>query len=82
MLPVTTPASIRLLFVDVWKRIARRRLHDIGDARIEMEDAFGARRGGPPGARLLAAFPPHGAHFAGVWLSWSCLPSPALSSGK
>ena len=42
MLPATTPASIRLLLRRCLEKDARRRLHDIADARIEIEDAFSA----------------------------------------
>src|SRR5713101_9910827 len=39
-LPVNTPASIRRLLTRCLRKDARRRLHDIADARIELEDAM------------------------------------------
>jgi serine/threonine protein kinase/Tol biopolymer transport system component len=41
-LPPNTPASIRRLLTRCLQKDARRRLHDIADARIEIEDAMGA----------------------------------------
>src|SRR5712691_6045898 len=41
-LPVNTPASIRRLLTRCLRKDARRRLHDIADARIELEDAITA----------------------------------------
>jgi serine/threonine protein kinase len=40
-LPADTPASIRRLLARCLQKDARRRLHDIADARIELEDAMG-----------------------------------------
>src|SRR4029453_6611783 len=37
MLPATTPANIRLMLRRCLEKDARRRLHDIADARIEIE---------------------------------------------
>jgi eukaryotic-like serine/threonine-protein kinase len=39
-LPANTPASIRRLLTRCLQKDARRRLHDIADARIEMEDVM------------------------------------------
>ena len=39
-LPVSTPASIRRLLTRCLQKDARRRIHDIADARIEIEDAM------------------------------------------
>src|ERR1700690_163176 len=39
-LPADTPASIRRLLARCLQKDARRRLHDIADARIELEDAM------------------------------------------
>ena len=39
-LPADTPASIRRLLTRCLQKDARRRLHDIADARIELEDAM------------------------------------------
>ena len=41
-LPAETPASIRRLLSRCLQKDARRRLHDIADARIEVEDAIAA----------------------------------------
>ncbi len=41
-LPANTPASIRRLLTRCLQKDARRRLHDIADARIELEDAMAA----------------------------------------
>src|SRR5262249_36567574 len=58
-LPIDTPGSIRLLLTRCLQKDARRRLHDIADARIELEDTMTApaepapvltRRLVPPGA--------------------------------
>ena len=83
MLPATTPASIRLLLRRCLEKDWRRVFMTLAtpESKSRMHSAL------PPwrslrASRLLAPLPPHGAHFAGVWLSWSCLPSPALSSGK
>jgi eukaryotic-like serine/threonine-protein kinase len=40
LLPVETPGSIRRLLTRCLQKDARRRLHDIADARIELEDAM------------------------------------------
>jgi len=42
LLPAGTPASIRRLLTRCFQKDARRRLHDIADARIEIEDAVAA----------------------------------------
>ncbi len=42
LLPVETPGSIRRLLTRCLQKDARRRLHDIADARIELEDAMAA----------------------------------------
>src|SRR5260370_4785800 len=41
-LPADTPASIRRLLTRCLQKDARRRIHDIADARIEIEDAMAA----------------------------------------
>jgi serine/threonine protein kinase len=41
-LPAETPASIRRLVMRSLQKDARRRLHDIGDARIELEETMAA----------------------------------------
>src|SRR6266568_1472888 len=46
-LPADTPGSIRRLLTRCLQKDARRRLHDIADARIEIEDAM-ATPGEPP----------------------------------
>ena len=40
LVPADTPASIRRLLTRCFQKDARRRLHDIADARIEIEDAL------------------------------------------
>ena len=47
-LPAETPASIRRLLTRCLQKDARRRLHDIADARIEIEDAIAAPALPPP----------------------------------
>jgi serine/threonine protein kinase len=42
LLPAETPASIRRLLARCLQKDVRRRLHDIADARIELEDAMSA----------------------------------------
>ncbi len=44
-LPADTPASIRRLLTRCLQKDARRRLHDIADARIELDDAMAAPAG-------------------------------------
>ena len=41
-LPATTPAPIQRLLIRCLQKDPRRRLHDIADARIEIEDALGS----------------------------------------
>ncbi len=89
-LPLATPARVRTLLRRCLEKDRRRRLHDMADARIEIEDALGetasgateaARASGAPRARLerreLAAW---GAAVAAlVLLGWalSCNRRPA-----
>jgi Tol biopolymer transport system component len=47
-LPAETPAPIHQLLRRLLERDLGRRLHDIGDARIEIEDASQVSRGGAP----------------------------------
>ena len=47
-LPADTPGSIRRLLTRCLQKDARRRLHDIADARIELEDAIAAPAAPPP----------------------------------
>src|SRR5437867_4224645 len=47
-LPADTPDSIRRLLTRCLQKDARRRLHDIADARIELEDAMAAPAVSPP----------------------------------
>ncbi|NNE08417.1 MAG: protein kinase, partial [Gemmatimonadetes bacterium] len=59
-LPADTPRGVRRLLERCLQKDANRRLHDIADARIELEDALAAiERGesetGGPGARAAAA---------------------------
>jgi eukaryotic-like serine/threonine-protein kinase len=51
-LPADTPGSIRRLLTRCLQKDAKRRLHDIADARIELEDAMAAP--GEPAAGSLA----------------------------
>src|SRR6266849_4741744 len=48
-LPADTPASIRRLLTRCLQKDARRRLHDIADARIELEDAMATPAEAAPG---------------------------------
>ena len=43
-LPAATPPSVRRLLQRCLEKDATRRLHDIGDARVELDDALSARR--------------------------------------
>jgi Tol biopolymer transport system component len=43
-LPAATPASVRRLLQRCLDKDSNRRLHDIGDARVEIDDALDARR--------------------------------------
>jgi eukaryotic-like serine/threonine-protein kinase len=54
-LPADTPASIRRLLARCLQKDARRRLHDIADARIELEDAMATSAESPavPAPRRL-----------------------------
>src|SRR3989442_1784381 len=47
-LPADTPGSIRRLLTRCLQKDARRRLHDIADARIELEDAMATPAEPPP----------------------------------
>jgi Tol biopolymer transport system component len=61
-LPADTPSGIRRLLTRCLQKDARRRLHDIADARIELEDAMAA-----PGAPASEHGPPE---------SWRSRPGP------
>jgi Tol biopolymer transport system component len=50
LLPASTPPSVRRLLTRCLERDARRRLHDIADARLELEDARESTINGRPGA--------------------------------
>jgi serine/threonine protein kinase/Tol biopolymer transport system component len=51
LLPDTTPEAIRRLLTRCLQKDPKRRLHDIADARIEIEDALAAPLYGPATAR-------------------------------
>jgi Tol biopolymer transport system component len=51
-LPNTTPQSVRDLLERCLRKDARRRLHDIADARIEIEDAQSGPAAQPPAPRV------------------------------
>ena len=89
-LPVTTPASIRRLLTRCVEKDPRRRLRDIGDARLEIEEALA---GGPLERRegeSVAAPAPQGSGDAradarpGVWpgLRWRRSRSPDWRRGR
>jgi len=48
LLPSDTPAGVRRLLARCLEKDPRRRLHDIADARIELEDAMAAPASAPP----------------------------------
>jgi Tol biopolymer transport system component len=50
-LPDTTPVSVRQLLKRCFEKDPRRRMRDIGDARIELDDALAGRATGAPVAR-------------------------------
>ena len=50
-LPAATPLGVRRLLQRCLDKDARRRLHDIGDARVELDDALDARRPSAPSHR-------------------------------
>ena len=50
-LPDTTPVSVRQLLQRCFEKDPRRRVRDIGDARIELDDALAGRATGAPVAR-------------------------------
>ncbi|RPH54106.1 MAG: serine/threonine-protein kinase, partial [Acidobacteria bacterium] len=54
-LPARTPASIRRLIQRCLEKDPKRRLRDVGDARIDIEEALGA--GTSPGAAVAAVAP-------------------------
>ena len=60
-LPADTPVSIRRLLTRCLQKDARRRLHDIADARIELEDAMAA-----PGEPAAGSHAPHRSR-AALW---------------
>ena len=93
-LPTETPAPIHRLLRRLLERDLGRRLHDIGDARIEIEDALQVpRHGAPVAAAAGAPRPPVWRRalpwavavvaltVAGVtfWAPWHTARSPALS---
>ena len=47
-LPGTTPASVRRLLQRCLEKNVKQRLHDIGDARVELDDALKAERASGP----------------------------------
>jgi eukaryotic-like serine/threonine-protein kinase len=67
-LPAGTPEPVRRLLTRCLRKDTRRRLHDIADARIELEEAFTASPPSPPARRWPAA----------GWL-WAALPIALLA---
>ena len=91
LLPPQTPASIQRLLRRLLERDLGRRLHDIGDARIEIEDALQVARSGA-GAATGTPRPPIWRHFLSwgmaaaavivaslLWTSWQTALPPVLS---
>ena len=70
LLPADTPASVRRLIRRCLQKDVRRRFRDIGDARLELEDAISGERpsDATAGATLLPAVRPRSA-----WLRSSAL---------
>jgi Tol biopolymer transport system component len=56
LLPGTTPAAVRHLLRRCLEKDPKRRLHDIADARIEIEDAIGGTTKGDAGQAPRPAF--------------------------
>ena len=72
-LPGETPASIRNLLRRCLQKDRDRRLRDIGDARIEIEDALGAPEPEAPAPRFVAARPRLGTRERLAWISLSAV---------
>ena len=53
-LPAATPERVRALLARCLEKDARRRLRDIGDARIELEDVLAARKSATAALRVAA----------------------------
>jgi serine/threonine protein kinase len=51
-LPASTPASVRRLMTRCLERDPKRRLHDIADARLDLEEAIGQNASEPPRSNL------------------------------
>jgi serine/threonine-protein kinase len=60
-LPPDTPASVRRLLRRCIEKDVNRRLHHIGDARLELDEAGGTETGGPRGDTDGARLPAEGA---------------------
>ena len=67
-LPPETPAQIRRMLVRTLQKDVRRRLHDIADARIEIEDAIAAGPDAPAAVPSTRLSPRHGTAIALVAL--------------
>jgi Tol biopolymer transport system component len=87
-LPAATPASVRRLLKRCLERDAKRRLHDIADARLELDEpageatsatpvASGLNRSGRPWVAVAAAL---AAAVLAALLAWRLLPRAAESS--
>jgi len=85
-LPANTPENVKRLLRRCLAKDPRSRLHDIGDARLELEDALAGPASGPmpvvmrsaPGLRLLAGVASGlliGALAVGIWVWRSARPS-------
>ena len=76
LLPPTLPPSVRRLLGRCLERDQRQRLRDVGDARLELEDARAYPRvsGGTEGATVRKDTPGR------RWLLWASLPA-ALAAG-
>ena len=66
-LPAATPASVRSLIARCLERDPRNRLHDIADARIELEEAIRRERGAMSAPGALVA--PAGDRKPRLWLA-------------
>ena len=75
-LPAATPAPIRRLLLRCLMKDPKRRLRDIGDARVEID----AMDEAPPGAGATAVAPPR-AMSAAAWLPWIALVLVAAAVG-
>jgi serine/threonine protein kinase len=74
-LPETTPAGVRHLLQRCLEKDVNRRLHDIGDARVDLDDALNPRRASASGPSNRAAWR------TGAWLVAAAAAAGAVGIG-